>query len=181
MGLLATAALAFPLITTASAIGLTPNTAHASVPQIHRIGVVDMQRVLLETSEGRKGKKALEKAVVKATAKLERKAEDLERAYEELRGKAAMLSEAELGRRQQELMRQEEQLQELYASAQEKMAADEAVLLQKIYVRASAVMKVMAAAEGVNLVLIRSDQNVLYANPAIDMTTALIAAYEKSL
>ncbi|PRP90593.1 periplasmic chaperone [Enhygromyxa salina] len=158
---------------------LAPAPAEAAVPETKKLALVDLQRVLMETTQGKSAKKNLEKAVAKSSAKLERKAADLQKQYEDLQAKAAMLSESELMRRQQELMVAEQELQELYAAAQEDLAKKEGLLMEKIYKNASAIVKTMAKNEGIHVVLVRSELTVLYANPQLDITNKVIVAYDK--
>jgi outer membrane protein len=171
------APLAVPMA--ALGVGMAPDLAHAAVPETKRIALVDLQRVLMETAQGKGAKKDLEKAVAKSSAKLERKAADLQKQYEDLQAKAAMLSESELMRRQQDLMIAEQELQELYAGAQEDLAKKEGLLMEKIYKNASAIVQSMAAEEKVQIVLVRSELTVLYANPQLDITNKVIVAYDK--
>jgi outer membrane protein len=156
-----------------------PRSAAAAGPQTKKKARVDSKRVLLETSQGKSAKKNLEKAVTKSSAKLERKAADLQKQYEDLQAKAAMLSEAELMRRQQELMLAEQELQQLYTEAQEDLAKKEGLLMEKIYKNASVVAKDLAKSEGVQIVMVRSELTVLYANPQLDITNKVIVAYDK--
>lgn len=177
--LLASAVLAAPCAVFGASLVVAPSPADAAVPETKKIALIDLQRVLLETSQGKKSTQDLEKAVAKSTAKLERKAADLQKQYEDLQAKAAMLSEAELMRRQQELMLAEQELQELYAGAQEDLAKKEALLMEKIYKNASAIVKTMAKSEDIQIVLVRSELTVLYANPQLDVTNKVIVAYDK--
>lgn len=157
----------------------SPTQADAAVPETKRLAIVNLQRVLLETKQGKSGTSSLEKAVAKSTAKLERKAADLQKQYEDLQAKAAMLSESELMRRQQDLMLAEQELQELYGAAQEDMAKKEALLMEKIYKNASAIVKAMAKDENIQIVLVSSELTVLYTNPQLDITNKVIVAYDK--
>ncbi|WP_181198378.1 OmpH family outer membrane protein [Enhygromyxa salina] len=178
-GLLASALFAGQLAVFGATMTLAPAPAEAAVPETKKLALVDLQRVLMETTQGKSAKKNLEKAVAKSSAKLERKAADLQKQYEDLQAKAAMLSESELMRRQQELMVAEQELQELYAAAQEDLAKKEGLLMEKIYKNASAIVKTMAKNEGIHVVLVRSELTVLYANPQLDITNKVIVAYDK--
>ena len=160
-------------------VTLATTPASAAVPETKKVALVDLQRVLLETTQGKNAKADLEKAVAKSTAKLERKAKELQTKYEDLQAKAAMLSQDELMRRSQELQLAEAELQELYAEAQEDLATKEGLLMEKIYKNASTVVSQMAKTEGVQIVLVRSELTVLYANPQLDITNKVIVAYDK--
>ncbi|EDM74039.1 hypothetical protein PPSIR1_10105 [Plesiocystis pacifica SIR-1] len=161
------------------AVSLAPATAHAAVPETKRLALVDLQRVLLETSQGKKAKRDLEKAVSKSSAKLERKARELQQKYEDLQAKAAMLSEDELMKRSQELQQAEAELQMLYQAEQEDLMKKEGLLMEKIYKNASTVAKQLADKDGIQVILVRSELTVLYANPKLDITNRVIVAYDK--
>jgi outer membrane protein len=176
--LLASAVFAAPALIGGGLL-LSAEPAGAAVPETKKVALVDLQRVLMETSQGKTAKADLEKAVAKSTAKLERKAADLQKSYEDLKAKATLLSEAELYKRQQELMTAEQELQQLYMEAQEDLAKKEGLLMEKIYKNASTIVTQMAKDEGLQIVLIRSELTVLYANPQLDITNKVIVAYDK--
>lgn len=176
--LLASAVFAAPALIGGGAM-LSATPAEAAVPDTKKIALVDLQRVLLETSQGKTAKADLEKAVAKSTAKLERKAADLQKQYEDLKAKATLLSEAELYKRQQDLMLAEQELQQLYVEAQEDLAKKEGLLMEKIYKNASTIVNQLAKDEGIQIVLVRSELTVLHANPQLDITNKVIVAYDK--
>src|SRR5690606_12125171 len=130
--LLASAVFAAPALI-GSGLMLSAPSVEAAVPDTKKIALVDLQRELLDSSQGKTAKADLEKAVAKSTAKLERKAADLQKQYEDLRAKATLLSEAELYKRQQDLILAEQELQQLYMEAQEDLAKKEGLLMEKIY------------------------------------------------
>lgn len=169
--------LAAALVTSAT----VPATvaAASAVKPLQRVALVDLQRCLLETGQGAKGKKDLEGALAKSQAQLEKKTADLKRKYDDLVAKRAMLSEDELARRQQELMVSDQELQQLYAQLQEDVATKEAQLAEKIYKNVAGIVKDIAADESLQIVLVRSSATVLYANPKLDITNRVIVAYDK--
>lgn len=155
------------------------NAVAAPVTALEKVGLVDLQRCILETVQGTNAKKDLETAFAKGQAQLEKKTKDLQKKVEDLRAKAAMLSQEELMKRQQELMVKDQELQQLYADLQEDIATKEAQLTEKIYKNVAAIVKVIAAEEALQLVIVRSQANVLYANPKFDLTNRIIVAYDK--
>lgn len=156
-----------------------PSPVEAAVPETKRLALVDLQRVLLETAQGKAAKKDLEDELAKSEAKLKRKAEDLQKQVEDLQSKAKIMSEDQLMRRQQELAIKDQELQQLYAEIGDDIATKEALLMEKIYKNAQTVTATIAKEEGIQIVLIRSDLNVLYANPQLDITNKVIVAYDK--
>ena len=154
-------------------------TAHAAVPKLEKIAIVDVQRCLMETKEGRAAKKDLQRTFSKGQAKLDAKAKKLESKVRDLQAKASMLSEAELIKRQRELMRSQAELEQLGMQLQEEVANKEALLTEKIYNKVSAIVKQVALEEGVQVVLVRSELTVLYATPKLDLTNRIIVRYDK--
>jgi outer membrane protein len=151
----------------------------AGVARLERVAVVDVQRVILETKEGKKAKRDLEKAFAKSQARLERKAEALQKRYQDLQAKAAMLSESKLVQRQQDLMRSQGELQQLQQELQEDIIGKEALLTEKIYKKVAAIVEQIALEEQVQIVLVRSEMTVLYVNPQLDLTNRVIVTYDK--
>ncbi|MCB9881414.1 MAG: OmpH family outer membrane protein [Planctomycetes bacterium] len=162
------------------AFSLIPMGASAaSMPDGRKLALVDLQRVLSETERGRSAKKELEQAVAQSSAALDRMAGDLQKQFEGLSSMAAVLSEAELMRRQRELMVAEQQLQERYAQAQEGLTKQEASLLLKINADTAPIVRGIAAEEGIQIVLVRSELTVLDANLRIDITNRVIVAHDE--
>ncbi len=91
-----------------------------------------------------------------------------------------MLSQGELMKRQQELMRSQQELQQLSLQLQDDVANKEALLTEKIYKRVASVVKQIALEDHVQIVLVRSQMTVLYANPKLDVTNRVIVRYDKA-
>lgn len=172
------APLAALLLTGAALIPAAEAVAAPAKP-LEKLGLVDLQRCLLETVQGTRAKKELEASFAKGQAQLDKKTQDLQKKVEDLRAKAAMLSQDELVKRQQELMLKDQELQKLYSDLQEDIGTKEAQLTEKIYKNVAAIIKDVAAEEGLQLVLVRSQATVLYANPKLDLTNRVIVAYDK--
>lgn len=150
-----------------------------TIRPLERVALVDLQRCLLETTQGTRGKKDLEATFAKGQAQLDKKTAELKKKYEDLMAKRAMLSDSEIARRQQELMVKDQELQQLYMQLQEDVATKEAQLTEKIYKNVAAIVKDIAAEEGLQIVLVRSPATVLYTNPKLDITNRVIVAYDK--
>jgi outer membrane protein len=171
--LLTVAALLF------AGVAVVPAAAAAPAKPLETIALVDLQRCILETVQGTKAKKDLEASFAKGQGQLDKKAKELQKKLEDLKAKAAMLSQDELGKRQQELMIKDQELQQLYMDLQEDIGTKEAQLTEKIYKNVAAIVKDIAAEEGLQIVLVRSQATVLYANPKLDLTNRVIVAYDK--
>ena len=153
--------------------------ASADVDRLEKVAVVDVQRCIMETREGRDARENLEKSFSRNNAKLEQRAKKHQGKIEDLRNKASILSQADLMKRQEALMRSEAELQELYERYAQDLSQKEAMLTEKIYSKTSKVAEQIAKREDIQMVLVRSDSTVLYANPKIDITNRVIVAYDK--
>ena len=158
---------------------LPGSEAVAGVTRLSKVAVVDVQRVIVETKEGRRAKKDLEKTFARSQKRLEAKQMDLQKRFEDLRAKAPMLSEKKLMQRQQELMRAQADLEQLTLELQEEIVQKEGLLTEKIYNKVAVILRQIALQEKIQVVFVRGEMTVLYANPKIDLTNRVIVAYDK--
>jgi outer membrane protein len=172
--------LALPLVL-ASGVFAAPQV-RAAAPEaetLERLAVVDVQRCLLETKEGKKAKGDLEKTFAKGQAKIDKKAADLQKRMADLQAKQAMLSEAELRKRQEELMRGQAELEQLSYELQQDVAQKEELLTEKIYNNVAAIVRQLALEEKLQVVLVRSEMTILYVDARLDLTNRVIVRYDK--
>jgi outer membrane protein len=165
----------------ALAVAAAPITtaAAADAHDVDRIAVVEVQRCLLETNEGKKAKEELERTMVKGQAKIDKKAEALGKRYKDLMAKGSMLSEAEIEKRQADLMREQAELDQLSAQLQEDVAEKEALLTEKIYKNVAEIVTQIALEEKLQAVLVRSDMTVMFVDSRLDLTNRVIIRYDK--
>lgn len=151
----------------------------AEVEALERIALVDIQRCIMETKEGKRAKKDLEDTFAKGQARIDRKAKDLQKRFADLQAKAPMLSEAELMKRQEELVRSQSELEQLGMELQQEVMEKESLLTEQIYGRVSDIVAQIALEEKIQVVLIRSEMTVLWADPKLDLTNRVIVRYDK--
>jgi outer membrane protein len=160
-----------------------PSLAHAqpatSVANLERIAVVDVQRVLMETTEGKRELQDIQQAFAKADARLQKKAKAVEQQLRDLQSKSAMLNDAELRKRQEEIMRAQEELQRLAMELQQEVMDKEALATERIYKKVAALVKQVALEESLQVVLVKSEMTVLFTNPKLDLTNRVIVRYDK--
>lgn len=158
----------------------TALAAPSAVEDLERVAVVELQRCLLETGEGKRAKAKLEKTFAKGQARLDKKAAALQKKFIDLQAKAAMLSEEELMKRQQELAAADQELQQLGYELQQDVTEKEQMLSEKIYEKVAKIVEQIALEEGIQIVLVKSEMTVLYANPKLDLTNRVIVRYDKA-
>ncbi len=171
--------LATLLVSAGSATVATPGQALAADSAAEHIAIVDVQRCLMETKEGKRAKKNLEKSFAKGQQKLEAKAAAVEKQFTDLQAKASMLSQSELQKRQNEVLTAQAELEQLSMELQEEVMRKEAQLTDKIYKNVAAIVEQIALEEGVQVVLVKSEMTVLWASPKLDLTNRVIVRYDK--
>ncbi|HLT36419.1 MAG TPA: OmpH family outer membrane protein [Enhygromyxa sp.] len=168
------AALSLSLFGAAAAV--SSSVVEAAVPDVGKIAVVDMQRILNETAAGKKARKDLETASAakqKKLDKLQKKLEEDQKALSQIKDEQTAQQAAE------KLQRDYYELQTMYMTLQQELAEQEARTLEKMYSNCQALAKELAKDFSLDLVLIRDQSTVLYAAGGIDLTDEVIKRYDK--
>jgi outer membrane protein len=151
-------------------------TAEAAVPDIGKVAVVDMQRILNDTAAGKKARKDLETA----SAAKQKKLDKLQKQLEADQAKLAQIKDQQaLMQAQEKLQRDYYELQSMYMTLQQELAEQEGRTLEKMYTNCQTLAKELAKDFSLDLVLIRDQSTVLYTASGIDLTDELIKRYDK--
>jgi outer membrane protein len=170
-----TALLSVAVFGTSLALSPAEPTAAAAVPEIGKVAVVDMQRILNETAAGKKARKDLESASASKQKKLDKRRQKLESEQAKLSG---LQGEALLAA-QEKLQRDYYELQSMYMTLQQELAEQEGRTLEKMYSNCQSLAKELAKDFDLDLVLIRDQSTVLYVASGVDLTNELIKRYDK--
>lgn len=169
------ATLATSLLLGAGVAVIAPvGQAVAEVPAVRKIAVVDMQRVLNETKQGKSARSRLESSTKKKQKKLDSKRTKLESDS----AAAQSMSGQQLASAQEKLQRDYMELQNMYMTLQQELAGQEAKLLEKMLGNSKGIAKELAGKHGVDLVLIRDPATVLYTSASLDLTGEVIRIYD---
>ena len=142
-----------------------------------RVAVVDMQRALLETNDGRRAKNQLKAQFEKLQEDLNRRQNGLKRQKEEIEKQRNVLSAAALQKRMTEYQQAFEGLSKNYLEYQQQLAQREAELTKQILVNLQGVVRQFGNSEGFTLIL---DQGAVVFSPThIDLTDRVIQAYNR--
>jgi outer membrane protein len=136
-----------------------------------RVGFVDLQRTLLETSVGKKAKKSFEATKAKKQADLDKQQKDFQKAAAELDRQRMMLKPDVLEKKTRALEQQYVAVQQTYAKLERELAEAQGKLIKNILEKAAPVIKSIATKGGYSLVLDRSA--VLWADDSVDLTDEL--------
>lgn len=152
----------------------------ADVKSEPKIGYVDMQKAIQETTTGKTAKKELEKEFNSKKVELQKKEADLKKMDEDLRKKSSALSEEVRSKKMQELQGEAMKFQREVGESQLNIQKKERELTQPILEKLQAALEKVAKEGGYTMVFEKGEQSVLYAKKDLDLTDALVKEYEKS-
>jgi outer membrane protein len=151
--------------------------AAAHAEPAFKVAVVDMQRALHETEDGRKAKAQLKKLFEDRQKTLDKQQNDLKALKESLDKQHEVLSPAVLGKKQEELQKAFSDLQTTYMEFQRELQSKEGELTKDIIERMQRIMRRVGQAEGYSLVLERNESGVVFVPTNLDLTDVLIQRY----
>ena len=151
------------------------HVAHADAP--FKVAVVDMQRAMNETEDGRKAKASLKKVFEERQKTLDKQQNDLKTLKESLEKQRDVLSREVLAKKLEEYQKAFAELQTTYMEFQRELASKEGELTKDIIERMQRIMRHVGQTEGYTLVLERSESGVVYVPSNYDLTDLLIQRY----
>ena len=142
-----------------------------------RLAVVDMQRAILETEEGRRAKNQLKRLFESRQEQLNDRQESLKRLKADLEKQERVLSRDALQKRMSEYQEQLVSLQKNYMEYQQELAQREAELTKQILVNLQGVVRQIGTAEGYTAIFDQS--GIVWAPTHIDLTDRVIAEFNR--
>jgi outer membrane protein len=150
---------------------MAASAAHAqATPPAAKVGWIDLQRTLTETKVGKAAKTRLEsdkeakqKQVNDLKDKLKKKAEEFEKQRVLLKGEA-------IAQRERELQEEYASLQQKFLAHQQELAKQEATLTQDIFQKAKSIIDSIAKRDGYTMIIEKNEGAVLWADEALDIT-----------
>jgi len=156
--------------------GLLPHTASADAKDA-KIAVVDLQRAINETEDGRKAKDRLKSLFSKRQVGLDEKQNNLKKLKDEIDKQQNVLSRDALQKKVQTYQEQLAELQQVYMEYQRELAAKEGEFTQKIVERMERILRRVGQAQGYTLILERSEGGVVWVPSNLDLTDLVIQKY----
>ncbi len=140
------------------------------------IAVVDFQRAVNETDEGKAAQAKLDSMFATRKAEIEKKQKELEAEFKDFESRAMILSESARAEAQQALLQKQAAFQQLYMQYETEMQQTYMTMLQELDQKMRAVSAKVAQERGYDIVIDRAA--VVYLGPnAVDMTDDLIKRY----
>ena len=144
--------------------------------QLSNIAVVDFERAVVESAEGKKSSDKFNATVQAKQADLEKKQRELEDLQKKLQAGTRTLSDSAKADIQRDIDRRNTELQRVNEDAQKEMQALRDELLRPIAQVATQILNGMAAEQGYTLVIDSSnpENNLVFVNPKNDITAELV-------
>ncbi len=152
----------------------------AVAPKVYaqtKIAVVDLQRALMETEDGRRAKRRLERLFKRRQKSLDAAQERLKKMKTEIEQQKNVLSKAALRERLEAYQQEFVKLQQSYVEYQQELAAKEAELTSGILEKMQQIMQRIGQAEGYTIVLEANESGVVWTPSNHDLTDQLIQRY----
>ena len=145
-----------------------------------KLGYVDLQKAIQETTVGKKAKKELESEFNAKKVELQKKETDLKKMNEDLEKKKVALSDDVRQKKSQELQQEMMKFQREVGESQMNIQKKERELTQPILEKLQAAMEKVAKAGGYTMIFEKSEQSVLWAKKDVDLTDAVVKEFEKT-
>jgi outer membrane protein len=155
----------------------------ASLPaQMSIVVVVDFERAVVESAEGKKASEKFNATAQAKTAELEKKQKDIEELGKKLQAGARTLSDTAKAQIQRDIDRQTRELQRQNEDVQKDLQIMRDELLRPIAERATAILQAMAAEKAYTVVIDVSnpENNVVWVNEKNNITEELIKRIDAS-
>lgn len=151
--------------------------ASASAAEL-KVGVVDVEYVIIKSKSGKAAKKKLKKIFEKRQKELDKKQEDLL----ELKKKIENPSDLDSPDRRRKLVQEYQQgllqLQEAFVKHQQELAKKEMELMKPILKKLESVLTEYAQGNDYDMLLTRSQNGVIFAKPAFDVTEDVLKKFD---
>ncbi len=142
-----------------------------------KIAIVDIQRALNETEDGRNAKAKLKKLFQRRQKTLDEQQASLKKMKESLEAQRNVLSREALGKKLEEYQKALVELQTVYMEYQRELASKEGELTKDIVARMQRILRRIGQKEGYSLIIERNEAGVIFVPTNLDLTDLLIQKY----
>jgi outer membrane protein len=159
--------------------------AHLSSPSVAqasddvKIATVDMQKALQSVDAGKKAKAQLETEFNAKKKQLQTEEASLRKMTEEFKKQSSVMSDEARGKKQSEIQERVAKYQEETQKSQMEIQQKERELTDPILAKLRSLITNVAKTKGYTTVLEKNENVVLYSLDKDDLTTDVIAAYNK--
>ena len=151
----------------------------AAAAESVRIAVVNQQRALASSNEGRAAEKALKSLIQKKRTQLEPLEQELKRLQEEFESQKYVLSRSALEERKLDLLKRQRDLERSMREAEDDLEIENRRLMQPLVKRIEQALSEIGKEKDFTVILETKSAAVLYAEESIDITDLVIRKLNK--
>ena len=142
-----------------------------------RVAVVDLQRALNETEDGRRAKARLKRLFKRRQQALDKQQQELKQLKEEIEQKRTIWNQKKLAGEVERYQKMFVDLQSNYVEFQRELAQQEGRLTQEIVARMQRILRRLGQTEGYTMIVERSEGGVIWVPSNLDLTDIVIQRY----
>ncbi len=146
--------------------------------QAQKIGYVDLQKALNLSAAGKEAKEQIKVKVQGYDAEVQGRQEELKKLKEDLEKQAMLLSEEARNAKERDYQQKVKDYQRFTKDIQETLQQTDADLTRKILESLLTVVQEVGKNDGYTLVLEKTESSLVYADESIDITDAVIKAFD---
>jgi len=173
----ATTLIASKLLLVLSLVLGAATSAHAEDAQ--KIGLIDMQKAIQSSDEGKKAKSELEAAFNKKKKELQSEEAALKKGQEDFQKQSSALSDAAKKKKQDELQQKFVRYQELLQKSQSEIQRKEQEMSEPIIKKIRTMVEEVAKKKSYAMVLEKNENVVIFNNGKDDVTDEVISGINK--
>ena len=143
------------------------------------IAVVDIQKAIQTSEQGKKAKALMEGEFNKRKKELDKKQDDIKKMQADLEKRISVLSEEVAEKKKFELQEEMMRFQKVVAENQLEIQNKEKSVLEPIITKLRRVIEKIATDKKISVVFERGNQSLVYADKSLDITDEVIKAFEK--
>ena len=166
------------IVTIALATVILAGSASTADAQV-KIGVVDLQRAINETEDGRQAKRRLKKVFDERQESLNAAQEGLKTQKESLERQQDVLSKDAFQKKVEKYQADLMALQNEYVQYQQELSTKEAELTQKILEKMQGILRRIGQTDGYTMIIEANEGGVVWVPANLDLTDVLIQKYNK--
>jgi outer membrane protein len=149
--------------------------APSALAEGQRVGVVDVQRAVLQTEDGLRAQANLKKLFESKQNELNRKQQDIQKQMEDLEKQQKVLSKDAFLKRRDELQKQAMDLQGMMLKFNQELQEKQKELTEPIFEKILGIVKRIATTDNLDIVVDRA--TVAYVRGDLDLTDRCIQMY----
>jgi outer membrane protein len=142
-----------------------------------KIAVVDIQRAITETEDGRNAKEKLKALFQRRQKSLDDQQNNLKKMKDSLEAQRDVLSREAMGKKLEEYQKALVELQTVYMEYQRELSTKEGELTKDIIERMQFILRRIGQKEGYTLIVERNEAGVIFVPTNLDLTDILIQKY----